>query len=304
MNRWLEIRLPVAESVADLVSQVLVDLGSVGIIAGDHSLDTFAVPDPDSFRNDPVLRAFFPWPDNEQTFRALVCDRLAELQTLLPGMQSADIEFLPVANADWANSWKQHFAPFQVGDRLVIRPSWVEWPAAPGQVVLTLDPGQAFGTGSHATTSLCLEKIADLFAADVVPRTVLDVGTGSGILAMAAAALGAEQVLGCDIDAEACRVARENILHNDLRQIRITEQSLEQIPGRYDLILANILAGENIRLAPLFLEHLQPGGHLLLSGILAEQQAQVVAAYAEQPVGLVEIRQRDEWLCLVYRRHG
>ncbi|MDT8440683.1 MAG: 50S ribosomal protein L11 methyltransferase [Desulfuromonadales bacterium] len=305
MSRWLEIRLPVPETAADLVGQLLTDFGSVGLIAGDQPLDTFTVPDPDSFRNDPVLRAFFPWPDSLETFRTALFDHLAAFAPLLPDLKPDDIECVAVADADWANSWKQHFTPFLVGDRLVIRPSWVEWLATPGQVVLTLDPGQAFGTGSHATTSLCLEKIADLFASGPAPRSVLDVGTGSGILAMAAAALGATRVVGNDIDSEACRVALENIRQNGLHKcIRITPQPLEQIEGRFDLVLANILAGENIRLAPLFIEHLQPGGVLLLSGILVEQEAQVVAAYAAQPVELLEIRQRDEWLCLVYRRHG
>ena len=205
---------------------------------------------------------------------------------------------------DWANDWKQHFPAFKVGGKLVICPSWESWQTEAGEIVLTLDPGQAFGTGTHATTSLCLDAIAAHFESDDSPHDVLDVGTGSGILAMASAALGADKVLATDIDTAACEVAKSNISDNDLDEhITITEAPIENIPGQFDLVLANILAGENIRLAAELVAHLNPTGRLVLSGILIEQEQQVQDVFAEYPLTFVSATHRDEWTCVVYKRH-
>lgn len=304
-KRWLEISIAVDDSAVELVSQVLVELGSTGVIAAEKKLDTFLVPDPDALENAPVLRAFFPYPESPDLLRRTVEQSLSGLVGGIPGFRVPELIFRELADEDWTSDWQQHFPPFRVSESLVICPSWVKWEAAHGERVLTLDPGQAFGTGTHATTGLCLEALAREMKECGANRMVLDVGTGSGILAMAAAALGAEQVLACDIDQEACRVARENVSLNKLEnQVRITEQPLEEIDGTYDLVLANILACENIRLGAELVAHLRPAGLLVLSGILVEQEVQVTEAFAEYPVALVEVLRREEWACLVYRGEG
>ena len=186
----------------------------------------------------------------------------------------------------------------------MIHPSWVDWPATGNEVVLTLDPGQAFGTGTHATTGLCLEALSEHFESDCPPQRILDVGTGSGILAMAGAALGAKEVVACDIDSDACQVAIANIQQNQLtRQISITDNPLDKIPGRYNLVLANILAAENIRLASQLVDRLAPQGRLVLSGILIEQEQQVIDGFADFSLTLISINHRDEWTCIVYQHH-
>jgi ribosomal protein L11 methyltransferase len=244
-NKWLEIRLTVPDQSVDLVSQTLLDLGSTGITAAEKTLDTFVVPAPESLANDPVLRAYFSYPEDVDILCKTIQEALSVLIGLFPGLADIRLEHRELADHDWASDWQQHFPPFKVGDRLVIHPSWVDWPKADNEVALTLDPGQAFGTGTHATTGLCLEAIADHFASENPPQKILDVGTGSGILAMASAALGAKEVLGCDIDSEACRVAIENVQQNQLAEsITITDKPLDQISGAYDLVLANILAGQ------------------------------------------------------------
>jgi ribosomal protein L11 methyltransferase len=206
---------------------------------------------------------------------------------------------------DWAHDWRQHFPPLRIGSRLLIRPSWDETPAGRAELILTLDPGRAFGTGTHATTALCLDVIARLADSPSPPARVLDVGAGSGILAMAAAALGAREVIACEIDPDACQVAGENVAANHLQQrVKVTTTPIEELTGHFDLVLANILAGENIRLAPHFLARLATGGHLVLSGILVEQEADVTAAFNRLPLTLVTIDRRDEWSCLLYHRHG
>jgi ribosomal protein L11 methyltransferase len=170
---------------------------------------------------------------------------------------------------------------------------------------LTLDPGQAFGTGTHATTSLCLDALAEHFAGEQPPGKILDVGTGSGILAMAGAALGARQVVANDIDSEACRIARDNIIRNRLEDhVTVTDAALEEMSGTYDLVLANILAAEILRLADRLVARLTPGvGRLVLSGILIEQEQQVMQGFAGYPLKLLATSHRDEWTCIVYQHH-
>ena len=304
MGDWLEMQVTVPAAAVDLFSAALLELGCTGVTVAERVLDTFEPPDPDEGEPFPTLRLYFPAGASEP-LRLAVRDLLAELARSFPAIEPVLPVCHSVADEDWAHGWQQHFPPLRIGSKLLIRPSWCEEPCAPADIVLTLDPGRAFGTGTHATTALCLEVIARLADGPLPPRRVLDVGAGSGILALAAAALGAETVLACEIDPEACQVAVENIAVNGFAdRITVTTTPLEQLPGRFDLVLANILAGENIRLAPHLLAHLNPGGHLALSGILIEQEPQVTVAFAALPLELVTIDRREEWSCLVYRRHG
>lgn len=303
-NKWLEMRLCVPDEAVDLVSQKLIDLGSTGITAAEKTLDTFVVPEPDSLANDPTLKAYFVLPDHPEQLCQSVRQALHECSGIYPELGDIQLEYRELADHDWASDWQQHFPPFKVGKHLVIRPSWVTWRPKDGEVVLTLDPGQAFGTGTHATTSLCLDAIAEHFASPTPPDRILDVGTGSGILAMAAAALGARQVVACDIDSQACQVAEQNIQKNQLDQrTTVTDIALDDIDGNYDLVLANILAAENIRLSAELVKHLSPAGRLVLSGILIEQEQQVLDAFADLPLHFLATSHRDEWTCIVYQRH-
>jgi ribosomal protein L11 methyltransferase len=303
-NKWLEMCLTVPDQAVDLVSQALMDLGCTGITAAEKSLDTFVVPAPESLANDPVLRAYFVYPENAEKLCLTVQQTLSRLSGVYPELAETHLNYRQLADHDWASDWQQHFPPFKVGNRLVIHPSWIDWPVTGSEVVLTLDPGQAFGTGTHATTGLCLEALSNRFESSFPPQRVLDVGTGSGILAMACAALGAKEVVACDIDSEACKVAIENVEKNQLtREITITNRPLDEIPGQYDLVLANILATENIRLATQLVERLAPQGLLVLSGVLIEQEQQVVDGFADFPLLLLTTSHRDEWTCIGYQRH-
>jgi len=304
MSDWLEMQVTLPAAAVDLFSAELLELGCAGVTVAERALDTFEPPDPDEGEPFPTLRIYFP-PGEPEPLRLAVRVLMVELKSQFPAIEPVLPAWRTVADEDWASSWQQHFPPLRIGSKLLIRPSWSDEPTAPADIVLTLDPGRAFGTGTHATTALCLEVIARLADGPQPPVSVLDVGAGSGILALAAAALGAGTVLACEIDPEACQVAAENIAANGFaEQIEVTTTPLEQLPGCFDLVLANILAGENIRLAPHLVAHLHPGGHLALSGILIEQEPQVVAAFSTHPLALVTIDRREEWSCLVYRRHG
>jgi ribosomal protein L11 methyltransferase len=304
-RKWLEIRFAVPDSAAELVAQNLLEIGCTGVTAAETELDTFVVPAPEELVDAPVVKAYFPYPDEMDVLLAEVRDKLSELKDIYPELAGADLECRALSGHDWASDWRQHFPPFRVGSRLVIHPSWIDWQPAGNEVAITLDPGQAFGTGTHATTSLCLDALAEHFASGQQPDTILDVGTGSGILAMAGAALGAGQVVANDIDSDACRIARDNISRNRLDHlITVTDAALGEITGTYDLVLANILAAEILRLADLLVARLTPGvGRLVLSGILIEQEQAVINGFSDYPLQLLKTDHLDEWTCIVYQSH-
>jgi ribosomal protein L11 methyltransferase len=208
-----------------------------------------------------------------------------------------------IPDQDWGESWKKGLGPIAVG-RVFVRPSWVDASAPKGAVEVVLDPGMAFGTGSHATTALCLAALSELLAS-APGASVLDVGTGSGLLAIAARKLGAGQVRGNDNDPVAVSVARENAARNGA-DLELGEEPLAAIPGRFQLVVANILANTLIELADDIAAHLLPGGCAIVSGILAPQEDEVRAAFLR--AGLRPLPERDrrdgEWSLLAFGREG
>jgi ribosomal protein L11 methyltransferase len=200
-----------------------------------------------------------------------------------------------IAEQNWVQLTQSQFEPIRVSERLWIVPSWHEAPD-PDALVLVLDPGMAFGTGSHPTTRLCLEWLERLFPPGTPATTsILDYGCGSGILAIAAAKLGATEVLGVDIDLQAVNAARNNAERNDV-SARF-EDSARPIKGQFDIVVANILANPLKALAPAITAHVRSGGRLALSGILVEQAEELIAIYA--PYILLSIADtREGWVCL------
>jgi ribosomal protein L11 methyltransferase len=210
-------------------------------------------------------------------------------------------EVAEVADEDWGEAWKKGLGPMRIG-RAFVRPSWVEAAVPPGMAEVVLDPGMAFGTGTHPTTSLCLAALSDLLAARP-GAAVLDVGTGSGLLAIAARRLGAGRVAGNDNDPVAVEVARENAARNGV-EVALTVEPLAAIPGRFELVVANILANTLVELAPAIAAKVAPGGALLLSGILGPQEDEVRDAYLA--AGLRPLpggdRREGEWSLLALER--
>ncbi|MFK5927390.1 MAG: 50S ribosomal protein L11 methyltransferase [Desulfuromusa sp.] len=301
-NEWIVIEAEVKGEFVDLISAIMAEYGCSGIVVEERKLDTFIVPDDDL---DPLagytLRAYF---DTAPDPRLLIAE-LAAAFNKIPALKNQDLS-IELGDAvridDWAENWKQNFSSFHIGDKLVVHPSWEEYIPKGEEVVLKIDPGMAFGTGTHATTKLCLEMIAELLSCSNPPLTMLDVGTGSGILALGAAALGCQKIVANDIDPLACTVARENINKNNYAErIEISEHPLETLPGQFDMIVANILAEENIRLRYAFMKHLRPGGWLVLSGILTEKESLVRDGFADLAVEFFPSRYQDEWVCLLLR---
>jgi ribosomal protein L11 methyltransferase len=201
---------------------------------------------------------------------------------------------------DWGADWKAHFRPFHATPRLVIKPTWEGWEARAGEAVVEMDPGLAFGTGLHASTRLALGFVEDLCAA-APTRRALDLGTGTGLLAIAAALWGTAHVVAVDNDADAVAAARGNVARNGLaKRVRVGGEALADLHGRFDLIAANITADVLLGLAGGIVAHLEPGGALVLAGILAGGQAREVREGFER-LGLSCVAERTagEWTALL-----
>lgn len=303
---WLEIACEVPDNLSDIVAQYLTELSGTGVCVENLNVDAFSTSE---ITHSPVttIKAYFTPEDD-------IDARLAEIKTFLdglaeqhPGLSIPAPALSTVRTEDWSNSWKANFKPLRLGRRLLVVPSWEVPQPREDDIVLRLDPGMAFGTGGHETTRLCLElleRIMDEMPTLISP-SVLDLGTGSGILAMAAVLLGAGRVCAVDIDPQAVEVARENLAANGLAgQVELGATPIESLTGAFDIILGNILAEELVRLAPHLTERLADGGILVLSGILAEKEGFVRKGFAPQPLAYLETRHEGEWVALLYRKGG
>jgi ribosomal protein L11 methyltransferase len=231
-----------------------------------------------------------------------ILDSASEIQ---PGPVDIVCTFSEIPDEDWSETWKVHFKPLRVGRHFLIVPTWETVNPAPTDVVIRIDPGRAFGTGHHETTRLCLEWLeswAESKRPDL-PGSLLDVGTGSGILAMGAALLGFETVLGIDNDPEAIEVAGPNLDLNRLSgKIHVLCRSPEDITGRHDVLISNIQSLPLIRMSESLVSKVVDGGRLVLSGILAEQAEEVRVEYETRGVKLIGTKAAGEWVLLEFEK--
>jgi ribosomal protein L11 methyltransferase len=222
------------------------------------------------------------------------------LPAAFPGAGVPQVRFESVADATWAESWKEHFPALEVGDSLFVHPPWVsEIPT--GRIGIRIDPGMAFGTGQHASTRGCLELLEVAMRSTRVTR-VLDIGTGSGILAIAAAKLGAKEICAVDIDADACRVATENTVVNQVADVIQIADSLSAANGSFEVVLANMFAPQLVELTEEIVARLTPDGWAIGSGILLEEELSVVDAWSDAGLRLDARRPEAEWVTLAFRR--
>jgi ribosomal protein L11 methyltransferase len=307
---WAEVSCTVPAAMVDRLAEFLVDLSQTGVTIENLSVDTFSVETLEE-SPDKTVTSYFPADRDLDEKVALIAAFLAETGPDFPGFTYREPAIAMIREEDWANSWKEHFKPARIGRSLVIKPTWEAYEAGEDDIVIELDPGMAFGTGTHPTTRLCLEALERIFShqspydqgRQIEPSIILDVGTGSGVLAIAAAKLGARQVVGLDIDPAAVEVARQNLDQNRVgERARVSSAPLESISGRFDIVVANILAEELVRLGKELDERVGPHGLLILSGILTEKEDLVLSGFAPYRLSLVEITREAEWSCLAYRR--
>lgn len=307
--KWAEITCKSPSETVEQLADFLVDLTGNGVCIENLDLDTFSL---ESVVDTPV-KAVKTYLISDSSLQVKIDAIVAYMEANIAPCNGSE-QRLPtikyIEEEDWANNWKIHFKPSRVGNRMIIKPTWEEFDAEEGEIILELDPGMAFGTGTHPTSRLCLETLERIFIADppfrrteiTGPPDILDVGTGSGILAIAAAKLGAGRVIAIDIDPKAISVAKLNIELNSVGGTVVTGTTpLKEISGSFDVVVANILAEDLVRMAEDLVAKMRPGGFLVLSGILTEKESTVFSGFADLPIALVDTTREDEWSCISYR---
>ncbi|MFZ5448494.1 MAG: 50S ribosomal protein L11 methyltransferase [Thermodesulfobacteriota bacterium] len=291
---WIEVRVLVPARMQEEASLFLTDFSGRGVIIEEDNVPLGGV----------VIRAYFrpeeygPWQRQEMQ------DYLKRLGNY--ELYPLGLEIRQVAEEDWAEAWKAHFKAVKLTDRLVVRPPWEDYTAQPGELVVTIYPGMAFGTGRHSSTLLCLRALEQVWdqglPRSASPWQVLDVGTGTGILALAAARLGAE-VVAIDLDPEAVAAALENVrLNNLMDRVWVEGTPLTSLRQRFALILANITAPDLLQLAEALTARLLHEGVLIISGFLADDVASLATRY--QALGLLQTGYltQEDWGALIFRR--
>jgi len=291
---WLTLRCDTTPQRVALLEELMLAGGAVAVTLADNADEALLEP---GVGETPL------W---QQTRVTGLFAAGTDMERVLAGFPAGLLETLDyrvdiLEDRDWEREWMRHYRPMQFGPGFWVCPGWME-PPDPGAVNLLLDPGLAFGTGTHPTTALCLTALAGMSLADA---TVVDYGCGSGILAVAAARLGARHVLAVDNDPQALRATLDNADRNSLPPGRIQavppgDAAIGAFSGRGDLVVANILAGPLTALRDTLCDLLRPGGTLLLSGIIRSQATELIQHYAPR-IALTGQGEREDWVCLAGR---
>ena len=306
---WTDLKITVSTKDAETAEAIAQMAVPYGIYIEDYSDMLELVPqiahidliDEDLLarsRTEAILHLYLPPEENPAEASAFLTHRL-EAEGIPYRIETDQT----LAEEDWANAWKRFYHPTHLGKRLVVCPSWEEYTPTPEELVMTLDPGMAFGTGTHETTNMCMQLLERCLKPGL---RVMDVGTGSGILAIAAAKLGAQNVLAIDIDPDAVKVAKENVeLNHVTKQVRVVVGDLcksEAMPC--EVAVANIVADAICMLAGPMTRHLVKGGLLICSGIIREREADVQKAAKEAGYRQVDRIEKGEWVALCLKNEA
>ncbi len=303
---WTEISIRVNKSDTETASAIANMVVPYGIYVEDYSdLEVAAVEiahidliDEDLLkkdRNSVIIHIYISCEENAEESVAYLTERFAAVGI------AAEIESIGVDDADWSENWKKYFKAFPVGNRLAVCPSWEEYNNEDGRVVLRIDPGAAFGTGSHATTSMCLELLDKYIAAG---DTVLDIGCGSGILAITGVLLGADSAVGVDIDAQSVKVSKENAEINGITNKTefICGDLTEKVNGKFNVVCANIVADIIIKLTPGVDAFMNDGAIFMCSGIIDLRADEVRKALIDNGFDIIEEVVKDNWHAFATRK--
>lgn len=316
--KWVKLTLKTLTEAVELVSDMLMDLGIEGIEIKDNvpitekerrELFIDILPELDTDNKEAFISFYLEEEDKKDEVIQSVKEGLKELSQFVD-TGSGEIEISETEDVDWINNWKAYFKPFRLDDNIVIKPTWEELSdKKEGDIVIELDPGTSFGTGSHETTKLCILALKKYLTPGM---QVLDVGSGSGILSIIASKLGAEKVLGTDIDPHAVEASIENMDVNKISGEKaaflsgdiMSDESLKETVGmeKYDIAVANILADIIIPLSGKIGAHLKPGGLFISSGIINTKKEQVLAAVKGNGFDILAVEEMGDWVSVIARK--
>jgi len=308
--KWCEISIQTSHEAVELIAEIFRDLGASGVVIEDPELvNDYITSGKWDYTDIPIAKetevvvekAYLP-------VNGELEGRIQTLRQEIKALESRGVNTAPAVlttaelqDEDWSDTWKQYFHTEKPGERVVIKPTWEEYAPQGDEVVIELDPGAAFGTGTHATTAMCIRQLEKLVKPGM---TVFDVGTGSGILSIISAKLGAKNIQAVDYDDSVLKIVEENLEQNNVQDIISVAQSdlMQNVHGKAELVIANIIADIIIRLFDQLDEHLEQGGTLLTSGIIEDRIEDVLSAAEKHGYGVVERLENKGWACITFKR--
>lgn len=311
---WIEVSIYTTSQAIEQITGFLYELGITGLIIEDASdIAEFLESNDKSWDyvddelikkcdDEPCVKFYISDDIQGKEKLALVSNGIAKLKKLKDEIDLGrlEIKIANVSEADWANNWKKYYKPLKIGEKIVIKPSWEEYKADDGDLVVDMDPGMAFGTGTHETTYMCIELLQKYINCDDI---VFDIGCGSGILSIASAMLGSKEVTGVDFDSVAVAVAKDNVNKNKLEdKVKIKCGDLtDVIEGKANIIVANIIADVIIKLTNDIQNFIIPNGIFISSGIIKERMEDVKSALTNKNYEILETVTKGEWVAIVAR---
>ncbi|MBP2072711.1 50S ribosomal protein L11 methyltransferase [Thermoanaerobacterium butyriciformans] len=305
--KWLEVKVTTSVEAEEAITNIMHEVGAGGVVIEDPNDlkmlndSEWDYVDPDMIVNSDkvVISAYFPLMPNTIDKVSIIKDRIMGLKEYNLDIGDFTFETSEVDDDDWANSWKKYYKPFKIGKRVVIKPSWEDYKPEENEIVVELDPGMAFGTGSHETTKMCIEFLED----NVKPNNVVfDVGCGTGILSIVSSKLGAKKVYAVDLDDVAIKVATLNVKLNNLNNVEVLKSDLlHELTGKADLIVANIIADIIIKATYDIYEKLNENGIFISSGIIKDRKDDVLDAISNY-FDIIDIKEDGEWIAILSKK--
>ena len=309
--KWIEVQIKTTAEAVEIVSNILYKAGVDGLAIEDpHDIEMISKSqndtdwnyiDPELFKSDfdgVLVKAYFPEDEELMDKIKLIKQNIEMIPQYDVDGGLGEVTLSEVYESQWKDIWKKYYKPKKIGEKIVVKPTWEDYVQQEGDIVLELDPGMAFGTGTHETTAMCIEALEKYMKQE---DTVLDVGCGSGILSIAAAKLGAKKAIGVDLDEMAIRVSNENTaLNNVTDKVDIRHGNLlEVVDEKADIVVANIIAQIIKILAPDVKKSLKENGVFIASGIILDKIEFVTHSLEEQGFEIIELVTMGEWACII-----
>jgi ribosomal protein L11 methyltransferase len=302
--KWVHFKLYTQPELAEALSNYLTEMGAQGVFEEFLQTGVSDVPEPEP-QDERVLNAYFPSGTEDEKHISDLQSYINSLTDLFPELKKPTFNTEVIIDPQWGEVWKRFFKPLRITKNIIVKPSWERYSATGRETVIEIDPGMAFGTGQHPSTSMCLEAMEEILLKDRTFQKwrVLDVGTGTGILGISAAKLGASSVMCVDIDDQAVEIAHKNVAVNHVGdRVVIVNSDVAKIKGTFELIVANLTAETLIKIKSHLVKMMEKGGYLVISGIFEKNRQDVEKAFTRDDLISHKVIADKEWVCYVYKK--